>query len=193
MEELITACFLFLHSYGIEPMDSVKRPIVTLNTQAEIVKIAGAPAAGACLDGHIYMDNRINLASIEAQAMVCHEVVHFTQGYCKHPSDLADRMYKERQAYQAQNQYLIDHGVKKRALDPFNPEASGEGLTKPVIITKGLMEVKPPKEESAETIRRRFKDIEGRQDKFTKRGFHSRFEDGVLDEETIKEYNSRTR
>ena len=198
MNELVAACFLFLHSYGVEPMDSVRQPIVTFNSYADIEKIAHAPAKAACLNGHIYLSPAVDLTTIEGQSSLCHEVVHFTQGYCPYPKDRLERDFKERGAYQLQNQFLIDHGSKWRAIDPNNPYGSAEGYQRPreKLAEKGYGNEKvlePPAEEPAEVIRRRFKVVEGAHDRHERRGFHARFEDETLDEIKIKEYNTHTR
>jgi len=196
MDELIAACFLFLHSYGIEPMDSVRKPVVSIVSAAELKQIIGSPVLGACVDGNIYLDNRIDLKTKIGQSALCHEIVHFTQNYCPRQKDILGREYNEKLAYQIQNQFLIDHGEKIRAVNPYNPEGSTEGYTRPPIINKGYGDARkegPSKVESADEIRSRFNKSESEHERREKRGFGARFEDGELDESKIKEYNTHTR
>jgi hypothetical protein len=195
MDELITACFLFLHSYGIEPMDSVKRPIVTINTEAEIKVVVGQKALGACLDGHIYLDQSIDLKTVEGQSALCHEIVHYTQNYCPIPKDILTRDANEKQAYELQNQWLIDHGSKWRAKNPLNLYGGEEGYHRPEPKVKGYSGTSPPEPppEAAEAIRKRFKETEAQEERRKRRGFHARFEDETLDDRKIEEYNTHTR
>jgi len=196
MDELIAACFLFLHSYGIEPMDSVRKPTVSIVSAAELKRVVGGSALGACIDGHIYLDNRIDLKTTIGKSTLCHEIVHFTQNYCPRQKNLLEQEYKEKIAYQLQNQFLMDHGEKFRAVNAHNLEGSSEGYTRPPIINKGYGDAKiegPPKVESADEIRSRFNKSESEHERREKRGFGARFEDGKLDESKIKEYNTHTR
>jgi hypothetical protein len=192
MDELIAACFIFLHSYGVEPIDTIQKPIVTINSSKEIKDTTGSFALGACINGHIYINDQVDLKTVFGKSIVCHELVHFAQNKCPVQSDNNIRLFLEHQAYQLQNQYLRDNGEKIRAHNPNEPEDASDGYTRPRVEITPIIP-STTKEELPDKTRARFEAIEHANDKAIHRPFHSRFEDEVLDEIKIKEYNSRTR
>lgn len=181
MEQLLVGIFLYLKSYGIEPINTYDtHPVVIITKVPEIEKITGAVSTGACLNGKIYLSDKYDLTKPIGKCALLHEVVHYIQGHCPIPKDFLDRLYKENQAYQLQNQCLIDNGEKFRAINPLNPEASAAGYIKPYDSrpTNCLYsKCDFSREETADVIRKRMDAIVQRDEKRKKRGFHSRFED----------------
>lgn len=160
MDELVLALLLYLKSYGIEPIDSVSKPIVTFHSDAELTEKFKIPVFGACIDSHIFINqDKVNLKTIEGKSVLLHELVHFTQDKCPLVIDFLAREYRERIAYQLQNQYLMDNNVRWRSVNPNQPDVT-EGYTRPRPILKGYGGQAVPQAETSEQICKRMNSVE---------------------------------
>lgn len=109
---------VWLREHNI-PTDTVLDVVIVPND--ELAKMIyggrGGRARGGCFNGVIYLSDKIDLETVEGRSVLLHELVHAGQPridgvQCPIPSDLTDREQREKGAYEAQERYLAENGVK---------------------------------------------------------------------------------
>ena len=122
MQALVTHLALFLATLGVHLPEAL--PDVHVVPQELIRALAGlaGPSAllkGLCLDGEVYLDDGVNLDTVEGRAILAHELTHFAQHRC--PRDVDSRTFyrNEARAYQVQNLYLRANNSLTRVYNPY--------------------------------------------------------------------------
>jgi hypothetical protein len=152
LKEVIT----FVFSLGIQT--PAELPDVILVEPIQLSIMAGYSGLmtikGACVNGRIYLNNTVDLTTIEGRAVLAHEYTHYTQNKCPIEHDALKRQQKEDEAYAVQNEYLKAHGSVWRALDPWGHQYELQiKPKKDVACISNCGTIKP---EAAEQIRKRF-------------------------------------
>ena len=186
MDPLILALLLYLKTNGIEPADPTDvHPIIHQKLSADdITKVVGGSVVGACLNGHIYLRDDVNLETIDGKSVLLHELDHYVQDidprtkvHCPPLKRDDPKFYlNEELAYNIQNQYLRDNGSGKHVINPYASsyetlEPNGYIPPASKMLPHCYGSCKNIQEDPAAT-RKRFEASEQK----NKKNWHSRFE-----------------
>ncbi len=122
MNAVIAHLAMFLASLGVHLPQTL--PEIHVLSKEALAQVAGLATGatnlkGLCLDGEVYLEESVNLETVEGRAILAHELTHYAQQRCPRAVDSRTFYRNEARAYQVQNLYLRANNSLTRVYNPY--------------------------------------------------------------------------